>query len=244
VKITAAEIAVFLPAFARAAAFLQAFPLTGDRVVPLKLRAALAAMIAMALVPMRPPLDPAALPIAVPAELLLGLAAGFAGRLVFAGVEAGGQLIGLQLGLGFAGTFDPLVAEQELPTQRLVRCLAGLAFLGAGGLEATLLALAAPPVGATTLLGILPQLIERGGEVLIAGVQLAAPALAVSLVANLAAGLAARAAPALNVFSVALALVLVVGAAVLLATGPAVVADVINSGRRASETVAHVFGLP
>lgn len=242
-KLTVTELVAFLACFARAGAFLQSFPLTGDHVVPLKLRAALAALIAFALAPMRPALPVDALFWAIPAELLLGLAAGFAGRLVFAGVEAGGQLIGLQLGLGFAGTFDAAAGEPELPTHRMVRSLAGLAFLGMGGLEAVLLTLAAPPASAQSLLGALPQLIDRGAEVLVAGIQLAAPALAVSIIANLAAGLASRAAPALNVFSVALALVLVVGSAVLIATGPAFIAELMGNGRRMIDVVGSVMGL-
>src|SRR5262245_16962893 len=185
--ITSAVIAAFLVSFARSAAFLQAFPLTGDRIVPPKLRLAIAALLALAVAPGRAGLDAAGLAAALPAEIVLGLAAGFAGRAVLAGAEAGGQLIGLQLGLGFAATFDRSVAEEELPTRRIIRCIAALAFLGAGGLETALAALAAPPATGTTLAAAAAALIAGTADVLVLGVRLAAPALAAALIANLAA---------------------------------------------------------
>ncbi|MCV5928281.1 flagellar biosynthetic protein FliR, partial [Escherichia coli] len=40
-------------------------------------------------------------------QVVIGLAIGFAVRLVFAAVEFAGELVGLQMGLGFAAFFDP-----------------------------------------------------------------------------------------------------------------------------------------
>ncbi len=225
-----AEVFAFLAAFARTAAFLQAFPLTGDKALPARFRGAAAALIALALVPTRAGVGLEA----IPAEIMLGLMAGFAGRIVFAGAEAGGQLLGIQLGLGFAGTFDPTVAEDELPTRRLVRCLTGIAFLSTGGLQAALGTLVLPPVTGPTLAAMALGLVERGGQVFVAGARLAAPMLVAGFVAYLTAALASRAAPALNVFSVALALLLVVGGIVLLAAGPAITADIMNIARQAA----------
>ena len=43
-------------------------------------------------------------------QLLLGLSMGFAMRLVFSAVEMGGELMGMQMGLGFASFYDPVNA--------------------------------------------------------------------------------------------------------------------------------------
>ena len=44
--------------------------------------------------------------------ILIGVTLGFAARVVFASVEFAGELVGLQMGLNFAGFFDPATASQ------------------------------------------------------------------------------------------------------------------------------------
>jgi flagellar biosynthetic protein FliR len=235
-----ADLAVYLAAFVRCAAFLTAFPLTGDKMVPARVRVALAALLALALAPSRRPEDLFA---TLPAEAILGFAAGFAARVVFGGVEAGGQLIGLTFGLGFAGTFDPSVSEEELPTRRLVRCLMGLAFFTGDGLPLTITALVRPPATAPTFAAAFRTVIDESARVMVVGVRLAAPAIIAALIANVAAGVAARAAPTLNFFAVSLSLILVVGAVVLLAAAPLTTAEIALAARRVVDVVGRALGI-
>jgi flagellar biosynthetic protein FliR len=51
-------------------------------------------------------------------QVLIGLSLGFAVRIVFAAVEFAGELIGLQMGLNFAGFFDPATGRQGTATSR------------------------------------------------------------------------------------------------------------------------------
>jgi flagellar biosynthetic protein FliR len=235
-------LAPFLAAFGRVGGFLVAAPFVGDRTTPLRVRAAAATVIAFALAPLRAPLGVQDLVFALPAEIALGLAAGFAARVVIAGVEAGGQIIGQQLGLGFAGAFDPMIGDQEMPTARLARVAFGLTFVGTGGIEACVAALAAPPATVDTLTHAVGAVLAQGGDVLVAGIRLAAPAIVAAFVANLAAALASRASPALNVFSVVLALLLVIGGIVLLATAPLFVAELVGNSSRLTDAVGRVLG--
>lgn len=234
------DLTVILSAFVRCAAFLQAFPLTGDQVVPPKFRVAMALLIAVALAPTRAPADVIA---TLPAEALLGFAAGFAGRVVFAGVEAGGQLIGISFGLGFAGQYDSSVSEEELPTRRLIRCLTALAFFGSDGLPLTISALARPPATAATLARAVALLVDETGRVLVVGLRIAAPALVAALVSNIAAGIASRAAPTLNFFAIALSLVLVIGAVVLISAAPLTAGEMALAARRVVDVVGHTIGI-
>jgi len=238
VKLT--DLAVILPAFIRCAAFLYAFPLTGDHYLPPKLRVALAAMIAIALAPSRLPDHVVAL---LPAEALLGFAAGFAARVVFAGVEAGGQLIGISFGLGFAGQYDSTVSEEELPTRKLIRCLTALAFFAGDGLQLTFAALVRPPATAATLTRAFALLVDETGRVMVVGLRLAAPALVAALVANVASGIASRAAPTLNFFAVALSLVLVIGTIMLLAVAPLTASEMALAARRVADVVGRTLGV-
>lgn len=243
-KLDLAAISVYLAVFARAAAFLHAAPLTGDRQLSNKARAGLAAAIALAVAPVRPPLDPSALPLAVPAEILLGLLAGFTARMVLAGAEAGGDIIGLQFGLGFAQTADPARGEPAAMTRQLAMCIAGLAFLAAGGLEAGVRVIAAAPSDVYTLHGGLERIIHQSGQVLVAGLRLAAPALIAGTLTNLGLAFASRAAPALNVFSVMLAGMLIVGAIVLLGTAPVFVRQIEELARHAVDSLDAFWLMP
>jgi flagellar biosynthetic protein FliR len=154
-----------------------------------------------------------------------------------AGIEAGGEIIGQQLGLGFAASYDPALNAQALPTQRIAVLLGGLAFLGAGGLEAGVRVIAGPAVDGLSLASAGASVIRLSGDILVVGIRFAAPLLIATTVANLAMALASRAAPAINVFSVNLALILVLGGAVLYATSPHFVNETLRTARRASQTI-------
>jgi flagellar biosynthetic protein FliR len=236
-QVQPADIAGFLCVFVRAAAFLIAAPLVGDKQLPSKLRVAAAAAIAFAVAPVRGPIDPSQLPVTLPGDIFLGLAAGFVGRVVMAGIEAGGELMGLSLGLGFAQTYDPMLQAQAVPTQRIAVMLGGLAFLSAGGLEAGVQVIAGPPVTGLSLLAAVGSIIHHSGEIMVAGLRFAAPLMIASTVANLAVALASRAAPAINVFSVMLALVVILGGAVLYATAPQTIRESLAGGRRAADAM-------
>jgi flagellar biosynthetic protein FliR len=231
-----AALAGFLCTFARTAAFLQAAPLTGDKMLPGRMRATVAVLIAVALFPVRGPLPPALLPLAIWPEILLGLVAGFAGRVALAGAEAGGQLMGLQLDIGSAGMFDPSMGEESLPTRRIAHTLAALAFLEVGGLEAGVRAMALPAPRGETLLATVALMLPATGTVLADGVRIVAPLIVAGLVGNLAAALASRATPALNVFTAAVSLVILLGGATLIAGAPALSAELSAAGRAAAQS--------
>jgi flagellar biosynthetic protein FliR len=61
------------------------------------------------------------------------LAAGLCGALVFAAVEFAGEIIGLQMGLNFAGFFDPVTASQGTATSRFFGTMVAWLFIVGGG---------------------------------------------------------------------------------------------------------------
>jgi flagellar biosynthesis protein FliR len=235
-----AALAPYGAAFARTAAFLSTAPLTGERGVPPRVRVAAAALFAGLFGATRARFAADQLFVVIPTELLIGAITGFGARLAVAGAEAGGHLIGIALGLGFAESYDPSLGEQSTATRRLAHALAGLAFLASGGLDAALAAMALPAPSALSLVAALAGIIDRGGEVLVVALRVAAPALIATFVSNLAAALASRAAPALNVFSVSLALALLIGTLVLRATAPSLVSDMFGIARQAVDAAGGV----
>jgi flagellar biosynthetic protein FliR len=239
--VSVTTVVTFLAIFVRGAAFAYSAPVIGDKDVPHKLRVALVAMIAAALTPARAPVETAALLYVLPGEILLGVLAGFTGRVILAGIEAGGELLGIQLGLGFAAQFDPTLGESSSPMRRIAAALGGLAFVLAGGLDTSVRVMAAPPLAGFGAIGAAMGLIRLGGDVLGLGLRFVAPALVAGLAANAAVALASRAAPALNVFSVALALILLVVGVVLLATAAPFARDLALVGRRAVDGIMGVL---
>jgi flagellar biosynthetic protein FliR len=236
-----ATIGAFLAVFARASSFLYLAPITSDHAVPARARLALAATIGIALAGARPGVELAALPAVLPAELLMGALAGFAARIAIAGAEAGGQLIGMQFGLGFAASFDPSVGEPSMVTRRLVLVLAGLAFLAAGGLEASVRVIATAPADVDSIGAALLGVIDRSGDVLVLGLRCAAPAIVAGLIANLGLAVTSRAAPSLNVFSVSLAALLVIGGITLIASAPALIGEIDAISRSSIDAMQGVL---
>ena len=74
-------------------------------------------------------------------QLLVGFTLGFAVRVVFAAVEMGGELIGLQMGLNFAGFFDPATASQGTASGRFFGTLVAFLFILSNGHLAIIAAL-------------------------------------------------------------------------------------------------------
>jgi flagellar biosynthetic protein FliR len=237
IEIHGADVAAFLASFARAGALCETAPLLGDRTMPRKLRAVVAAVLAIAGTAVRPEVDPALLGALLPVEIALGLVAGLAARIVLLGVETGGQLLGIEWGIGFAGQIDPASGDDALPTRRILSVLAGLAFLGAGGLDATVRVLTAPAPDVSGLAMLAAQMPSRMGQVLVEAVRIAGPLMVSGLVVSITTGLASRSAPAVNIFSVEFALRAIVALAVLVACAPAMIQEISGVGRLAADAM-------
>src|SRR5690606_5292626 len=96
----------------RVLALVHVAPVMGDAANSLRVRLRLAAATTVAVAPTLAPMP--SLPTGSFAALwltcqqvLIGIALGLVMRIVFAAVKAGGEIIGLQMGLSFASLFDP-----------------------------------------------------------------------------------------------------------------------------------------
>lgn len=216
--------------FLRTLALLGSLPVFSQRAVPMRVKIGLAGFIALAAQPSLPafpvvPLDSPAAFMAVVQQLLVGVTLGFAVRLVFAAVELGGELIGLQMGLNFAGFFDPATASQGTASGRLFGTLVAFVFvLGNGHLmliQAVVRSFEVFQVGDTPL-AFLHQLQPQrwGAEVFMLGLWIALPLVGMLLFVNLVLGVISRVAPQISVFSVGFPITLSVGLIGMLLTLP------------------------
>jgi flagellar biosynthetic protein FliR len=227
----AAWIAPLLWPFLRALALLSALPLLGTRTVPVRVRIGLAALIAIAaqasLAPM--PAVPLDSPLAfalVAQQVLIGLGLGFAVRLVFAAIEMAGEIIGLQMGLNFAGFFDPLTASQTTASSRFFGAVVGWLFIVVNGhllvVAALVSSFGAFPVGDAPLAFIAQARPHQwGAQIFGTALAIALPLVAMLLFVNLVLGVISRVAAQINVFAVGFPVTLGVGLLGILLTLPA-----------------------
>src|SRR5688572_5347025 len=142
ISITSAQLDAWLVAFiwpfTRILGLLAAAPVTGGPQFPARGKIGLALLISLVVAPTLPPLppiDPGSWPglFLLAHELAIGVALGFLMRLVFSAVELAADLIGLQMGLGFAQFYDTQAAASMPVLGRFFGLAATLTFLAIDG---------------------------------------------------------------------------------------------------------------
>jgi flagellar biosynthesis protein FliR len=216
--------------FLRALALFSALPVLGSRTVPVRVRVGLATFIALAAQASLPTAPVVALdsPLAVLLvlqQVLIGVSLGFAVRLVFAAVEFAGEVIGLQMGLNFAGFFDPIAAATGTASSRLFGTTIAWLFIVINGhllvIAALVHSFTAFPVGPEPfafLRATQPHL--WGAELFSTGLWIALPLVTMLLFVNLVLGAISRVAPQINIFAIGFPVTLGVGLLGLVLTLP------------------------
>jgi flagellar biosynthetic protein FliR len=216
--------------FLRILALFGSLPVFAQRGVPARVRVALAFLIAFcaqATLPAMPviPLDSAPAMLAVVQQLLIGISMGFAVRIVFNAVEFAGEMIGLQMGLNFAGFFNPMTGGEATATSRFFGITVSWLFIVTGGhlmlIAAVVQSFEAFPVGPEPfafLRAVQPQV--WGAEVFRLGLWIALPMIATMLFINFVMGIIARVAQQMNIFSIGFPVTVTVGLCGMLVTLP------------------------
>ncbi|HVV82772.1 MAG TPA: flagellar biosynthetic protein FliR [Kofleriaceae bacterium] len=234
-----ATAAGFVAALARAGGLAFTAPLLGDKTTPTRVRLVFTVAVAAVLAARRAaPADPVLALAALPIELGAGLVTGITARFILERVSTGAQLIGIHAGLGFAQSYDHAAGESATVVRALVSTIGGLAFLAADGLEALVRALATP-VSTAALADGLTGATDAALQVAAAAIGIAAPVLLAATIVNVGLALINRAAPAVNVFSISLPVVLVIAGIALLSTA-SITAGAIDHA--ASDAVAVLLG--
>jgi flagellar biosynthetic protein FliR len=232
------EIGAYLAVLARVGGLVATAPVIGDSGVSLRSRLVFVLAVSAAVGANRAPVALATVPMIGAIEFAIGLATGFTARIVMSRVAIAGQLMGLSLGLGFASQYDPHAGESAGVLRTLCTTLASLAFLAAGGLEAVVRSASASPADLPHLAALGPAFVRHATAAFAHGLSLAAPIVLAALVGNLALAVMNRAAPAVNVFSIALGAVLILGGVILLVSAAHLVGGAIDTSRAAIDVLA------
>lgn len=220
---------VFWP-FLRILAVFSSAPIFSARSVPVRSRVALAFLVAVcaqAGLPDQPVVgltDPDAFSVVLQ-QVVVGIAIGLAVRIVFASVELAGEVIGLQMGLNFAGFFDPSTNSQTSAVGRFFGNITMLLFVVLGGhlmlLQAIIASFDTFPVGGGAFDAIAQMRIhELGAVVFRYGLWIALPMIGMLLFINIVLGFVSRIAPQMNAFAIGFPLTLSAGLVGIAATLP------------------------
>jgi flagellar biosynthetic protein FliR len=216
--------------FLRVLALFGTLPVFAQRGVPMRVRIALSFLIAFcaqATLPEMPviALDSPAAVLAVVQQVLIGVSMGFAVRIVFAGVELAGELIGLQMGLNFAGFFNPMTGGEATAASRFFSISVSWLFIVMGGhlmlINAVIQSFHVFPVGPEPfafLRAVQPQ--TWGAEIFRLGLWIAMPMVGMLLFVNLVLGVISRVASQINIFAVGFPITVSVGLVGMLMTLP------------------------
>ena len=137
--------------------------------------------------------------LALVAELVLGVALGFAAELLLSAVELAASALSFAAGMSYVNVVDPTSPVQGTALMSVQRLLGAALFLAADGHHLVLRALAhsfaVVPPGAATFGKLGGAVVAAASTLFSFGMALAAPALLVLLLVDLALGLVGRVAP-------------------------------------------------
>ncbi len=227
-----------LVVFARMIGFTRFAPVLNRKEIPSLVKIGLAFLMTIVFMMI---LHPKGLPehgdllLAIILNIAVGAMIGYMAQLIIAAVEAGGDMINMQMGLSSAMVLDPTTSSQVSLLGRYFSVLSIVIFLKIGGaywlFQAFERSFDIFPIYATSVplakLVNMDYLISMSSNVLYIGLQIASPVLLATLGQDIILGVISKTAPQVNVFQLSFLFKPVFGAAILIWILPMLV-NVIN----------------
>ncbi|NOT85636.1 MAG: flagellar biosynthetic protein FliR [Methylococcaceae bacterium] len=225
-----ALIASFFWPLIRISALFITLPIFSISEVPARVRMILSLAITFLVMPLIPPLPAleifsyTGLMVTIQ-QLFIGLLSGFVLQMVFSAVALGGQGVSNGMGLGFAAVIDPQDGQQVPVIAQFYTVTCTLVFISMNAhlllIEMVVdsfksLPISAEGLGKTELWSI----INWSKQLLSAGLLLSLPVMASLLFVNISFGVAARAAPQIQIFSISFPVTILVGLVLMWMTLP------------------------
>ena len=220
-------LSAYLLPFFRVAAFVTILPVFSMRSVPKRARLFFALSLAVAVAPsahVQVNVDPLSfeMVLLIIQQILVGLAMGFALQIIFAAVVNGGQLVGMQMGLGFAQMNDPATGVSVPVVSQFYNLIAILIFLAIDGHLIVIGQLAQSfhvfPVGQTIDPKSFYDLALYGLWIFKGAVIMALPVVISLLMVTMIMGIVTRATPQMNIFAVGFSISIVGGFVIIMLT--------------------------
>jgi flagellar biosynthetic protein FliR len=204
-----ADLLAIMLGAARTGAWLMICPPFNSRLIPGTVKALLSVGLTLPLAPYLrgtvPSLETSDIVFSAALQVFIGAALGFITALLFAALQAAGDLLDLFGGFTLAMGYDPLSQNQSSVFGKFYNLVAvTLLFVTEGHqmvLRGFLQSFKTVPLDATFSLATFSQVLLKGiGEMFVSALQIAGPLVAVLFLTDVAFGLLNRVAPALNAF--------------------------------------------
>lgn len=216
--------------FVRIAALVTAMPIFSSAFVPIRTRLIIALALTIVIAPVIPPV-PAVDAMSINGvllivqQILLGVLMGFIFHLVFAVFTIGGQIVAMQMGLGFATMIDPVNGSQAPVLSMFFILLVTLFFFVLNGHLAAIGVVAdsfkSMPIGVETVdKQSFWMLVTWASSMFVGATLVALPAVTALMLVNMSLGVIGRAAPQLNIFAVGFSITIVAGFYVIMTSLP------------------------
>ena len=216
------HILTLLVVMTRVGSLVFLLPVIGSSSVPTQVKALFTLALSLLLLPVVP-VSAALLPetamgyaVFVATEVTFGATLAFFARLIFDATDLAGQMVGISMGMGMAGTMDPEFGAQVSLVGTLWNILAILIFLGINGhhlffrtlVESfTWVTPGSIHLGKATLLGVMEGVVHM----FVLGIQIMAPAAVALFLTHVAMGVIAKTVPQVPIMMVAMPLTIGIG---------------------------------
>lgn len=156
-------------------------------------------------------------------NIVVGALIGYMAQLILLAIDAGADMINMQMGLSSAMVLDPTTSSQVSILSKIMSLLGILIFINLGGVYWLIRALIRSfeifPIYATSIplneIVNMQYLISMSSNVLYMGLQIAAPVLLATLGQDIILGVISKTAPQVNVFQLSFLFKPVLGAAIM-----------------------------
>jgi flagellar biosynthetic protein FliR len=223
---TLGELSFFTLVMGRVAGIFAATPMFGGKAVPMRVKSGMAFVMTIVLFPVirqslpELPTDSVSLIILVIRETLVGISLGLLSQAIFAAVEFGGQLVGIQIGFSMVNLFDPTMGSQISVISVFQTMLATLLFMSLGVhhffIRSIVESYQLLPLGGWHMSGPMLQFVTSTMTGLfVLAIKLAAPVMVSLMAATVVLGIMARIFPQMNVFIISMPLNIGVGFLIL-----------------------------
>ncbi|MFC1750701.1 flagellar biosynthetic protein FliR [Pseudomonadota bacterium] len=222
------QISWYLLPFFRISGFIMVAPIFSTGFVPVKIRLGLAVMLGLMVLPLLTPdtrldgLSVGTISLVIQ-QIIIGVTLGFVLQLIFAAAVNAGQLVGMQMGLGFAQMMDPQTGVSVPVVSQFYNLMAVLLFLSMNGhlvlIQILVDSFSILPIGA----GMLPtagfeSLALFASWMFSGAVLIALPAILSLLMISMVMGVITKATPQMNIFAVGFAISIILGFIIIAVT--------------------------
>lgn len=245
---------VFILVMSRISGMLATAPLFSTFPIPPQVKALATALISFLIYPLiiqqssfPLPHDLISLSILVFKELCIGILIGFCAQLIFVGIQIGGQLLSIQMGLAISETLDPVTKQQVPIIGQFYLYMASIIFIMMNGhlwlFTTVFSSYKAIPIGLDfEFSSVMTQkLLYFTSQIFSIAFGIVMPLFALLFVIDVALGFMSKVMPQMNIFMVSLPLKILIGIIVMILFMPTTAAYLYTLLTNLLENMRNIF---